>query len=54
MWSVTKVLRISSWVIMGFVLCQPSAQAQENRQRKIPAMDQNTSKSFETATFGLG
>ena len=54
MWNVMTVLRFSGLAVMGVLLCQPSSQAQESSQRPIPSVDQNSSKSFETATFGLG
>ncbi len=49
-----RVLGISGVVLMSFFFCQPHIQAQEVDQEKIPPMDQNVTKSFETATFGLG
>ena len=54
MWNIMTVLRISGLAILGLGLCHSSSQAQESSKRPIPEMDQKASKSFETATFGLG
>ena len=54
MWNKMTVLRISGLAILGLGLCHSSSQAQESSKRRMPATDQKASKSFETATFGLG
>jgi len=54
MWNTMTVLRISGLAILGFGLCHSICQAQESSKQRIPATDQKASKSFETATFGLG
>lgn len=54
MYAVKTVLRMSGVMLMGMLVCQSHCQAQENQDKPVPALDQNVSKSIETATFGLG
>ena len=54
MYTVKTVLRNSGVILMGLLVCQSHSQAQQNEERPVPALDQNVSKSIETATFGLG